>query len=99
MQFPQSAAQDPVVTDSRVGLELAAAPLTLETTDPSEFEVALRPWELLCRPIDAGDFRHRVTLFVGDQLLLYHEPLFPLFLMEKYFPVNTNSANTTSPGT
>ncbi len=73
MQNPQTAARSSSRPDPTAGPALAAGPITLETTDPSEFEVALRPWELLCRPIDAGDFRHRVTLFAGSELLLYHE--------------------------
>lgn len=45
----------------------------LTTTDPAEFEVALQPWELMCRPIDAGNFRHHLLLLQTPQLMMYSE--------------------------
>lgn len=52
-----------------------AAPglVTVETTDPSEYELALTPWDLLCRPSQAGDFSHRLKLFAGEAFMLYRE--------------------------
>jgi AraC-like DNA-binding protein len=47
--------------------------ITLETVDPAQFELALRPWELLARPKTADVFRHRVTMLRGPQFIIYRE--------------------------
>lgn len=45
----------------------------VRTSDPAEFELALQPWELLCRPTVAGRFSHRIHAFASLDCLLYRE--------------------------
>lgn len=45
----------------------------LETNDPSQFELALQPWELLARPKSAATFRHSIAMLRGANFLLYRE--------------------------
>lgn len=47
--------------------------IDVTTTDPAEFEVTLRPWELMCRPSDAGPFRHRLLLLQTPLFMMYTE--------------------------
>lgn len=51
----------------------AARAMSLVTTDPAEFELALRPWELLCRPRTGGDFRHSVSSVKTAAFTIYRE--------------------------
>jgi len=45
----------------------------LVTTDPAEFELALRPWELLCKPMQSGTFSHRLVMLQTPVFLIYSE--------------------------
>lgn len=56
--------------------------------DPAEFELALRPWELLCRPTRAGDFLHRISGIRSSQFILYRE----------HFSLPTHSQGLTPEG-
>lgn len=60
-----------------IGEKLAIeSPPTFEellTRDPAEFELALRPWELLCRPLARGAFRHTVKALRTAEFILYRE--------------------------
>lgn len=47
--------------------------VSLETRDPADFEIALRPWELMARPGVAGGFRHAVSMYRAEGILIYHE--------------------------
>jgi len=47
--------------------------VSLETNDPSLFELALQPWELLARPKSAAPFRHSISMLRGENFLLYRE--------------------------
>ena len=51
----------------------AAEAVRLRTRDPAEFELALQPWELQCRPRSAGDFRHDITALKSDRFVFYRE--------------------------
>lgn len=51
----------------------AAQAMSLVTTDPAEFELALRPWELQCRPRTGGDFRHSVSSVKTAAFTIYRE--------------------------
>ncbi len=51
----------------------AARAVSLVTTDPAEFELALRPWELMCRPLTGGDFRHTITGVKTAEFTIYRE--------------------------
>ena len=73
MQNPQfsntEAVQTPLAGVPRgVGFHLET-----QTSDPAEFEQALRPWELMCKPVSAGRFSHRINLFATTDFLLYRE--------------------------
>jgi AraC family ethanolamine operon transcriptional activator len=46
---------------------------SLTTDDPASFELALRPWELLCRPGTRGEFKHSITLFKTPLFSIYRE--------------------------
>lgn len=46
---------------------------SLTTEDPASFELALRPWELLCRPSTSGKFTHSITLFKTPLFSIYRE--------------------------
>ncbi len=50
-----------------------AETITASTSDPAEFELAVRPWDLLCRPQSAGDFRHHITAIKSRKFVLYRE--------------------------
>lgn len=82
MQFPQNIRKEkPLkVANSSVGANI----LSVETKDPAEFELALRPWELMARPLAAGSFRHAVTMFRAQDYFVYREefdlPMFTLGL-------------------
>jgi AraC family ethanolamine operon transcriptional activator len=41
--------------------------------DPSDWEVASRPWELMAAPIGRGPFRNRKQVLVTPHMLLYRE--------------------------
>ncbi len=71
MHIPQTG--DTAPTPSSEAPALPPGVVDVVTTDPAEFEVALRPWDLLCRPTEAGTFTHQVSLFAGTELLLYRE--------------------------
>jgi len=43
------------------------------TNDPSQFELALQPWELLARPKSAGPFCHSIAMLRGVNFFLYRE--------------------------
>ena len=45
----------------------------VHSSDPSEFELALQPWDLLCQPTSAGRFSHRIHAFATEDFLLYRE--------------------------
>ena len=47
--------------------------IDIKTSDPAEFELTLRPWELLCYPQCAGDFRHSITGIRTEKCYLYRE--------------------------
>jgi AraC family ethanolamine operon transcriptional activator len=47
--------------------------VSLETHDPSEFEISMRPWELMARPTASGSFRHRVSMLRAQTFFLYQE--------------------------
>lgn len=57
----------------RSAVEPAAALTSLVTTDPAEFEIALRPWELLCRPRCGGEFRHILQGLQTTEFIIYRE--------------------------
>lgn len=64
----------PFKTDSpAAGDSFSGQAITASTFDPAEFELALRPWELHCRPQNAGDFRHHVTAIRSPGFVLYRE--------------------------
>jgi len=46
---------------------------SLTTEDPASFELALRPWELLCCPSTSGKFKHAITLFKTPLFSIYRE--------------------------
>ncbi len=46
---------------------------SLTTHDPSEYEEALSPWELMCRPVSRGRFQHVLDMFSSPSLLVYRE--------------------------
>jgi AraC family ethanolamine operon transcriptional activator len=46
---------------------------SLTTEDPASFELALRPWELLCHPSTPGKFMHSITLFKTPLFSIYRE--------------------------
>ena len=58
--------------------------VSLETHDPADFELALRPWELMARPAAAGSFRHAVSMVRAPGFFIYREefdlPMFTLGL-------------------
>ncbi len=45
----------------------------LNTFDPSEFELALKPWELMAQPLAAGQFRHSISMLRAKDFFLYRE--------------------------
>jgi len=47
--------------------------VALENNDPSQFELALQPWELLARPKSAEPFRHSIAMLRGANFLIYRE--------------------------
>ena len=51
----------------------SAEALTARTSYPAEFELVLRPWELLCTPQRAGDFQHAITAIRSEKFVLYRE--------------------------
>jgi len=46
---------------------------SLQSRDPSQFEIALRPWELLARPKSIKPFHHSLLMLRGEKYLLYRE--------------------------
>jgi AraC family ethanolamine operon transcriptional activator len=46
---------------------------SLTTEDPASFELALRPWELLCSPSTRGQFKHCITLLKTPLFSIYRE--------------------------
>lgn len=78
MQIPQEhgkpvAASDTQQIKDREASDPAARAMSLVTTDPAEFELALRPWELLCRPRTGSDFRHTITGVKTAEFTIYRE--------------------------
>lgn len=78
MQIPQQRRKPVDVPDTRhvkihEAAEPAAQAMSLVTTDPAEFELALRPWELLCRPRTGDNFRHTVTAVKTAEFTIYRE--------------------------
>ena len=78
MQIPQehgnpAAALDAPQIKGHEASDPAARAMSLVSTDPAEFELALRPWELLCRPRTGGDFRHTVTGVKTAEFTIYRE--------------------------
>lgn len=47
--------------------------ISSRSSDPAEFELILRPWDLLCTPLSAGDFRHQITAIHSEKFVLYRE--------------------------
>lgn len=72
MQIPQNA-NIPLRPDAAEGHNEMSGFLTLESNDPSQFELALRPWELLASPKSAAPFRHSLAMLRGSNFLLYRE--------------------------
>lgn len=73
MQFPQdrsTATRSPPLAGLH---EEVGAFVGLKTTDPAQFESALQPWELLCRPQSAGPFSHRLMMLRGPGFFVYKE--------------------------
>ncbi len=50
-----------------------AACFSAAASDPAEYELAVQPWELLCLPRQAGDFRYAMSGLRSGDLLLYRE--------------------------
>lgn len=77
MQIPQERTKpQPVPTSVNRRNEAsspAALATSLVTTDPAEFELALRPWELMCRPRTGGDFRHTLSGIKTADFIIYRE--------------------------
>jgi len=72
MQIPQNESSflksyAPDVDNETIGF------VSLETSDPSLFELALQPWELLARPKSAAPFWHSISMLRGENFLLYRE--------------------------
>lgn len=55
------------------GAQHSARIITLATTDPAEFELALRPLDLMCKPTMAGRFAHRMKMLATRRFMLYRE--------------------------
>ena len=72
MQIPQNA-NTHLRPDAAEGHNEISGFLALESNDPSQFELALRPWELLASPKSAAPFRHSLMMFRGPNFLLYRE--------------------------
>lgn len=70
MQNPQTQ-QKPVPADAPA--PAAAQVIELTTTDPAEFETALRPWELWVKPREAGDFNNRLLMLMAPDFMIYRE--------------------------
>lgn len=70
MQNPQIQ-QKPVPADAPA--PEAAQVIELITTDPAEFESALRPWELWVKPKEAGDFKNRLLMLMAPDFMIYRE--------------------------
>ncbi len=70
MQIPQTR-QQPAPTDAPA--PAAAKIIELVTTDPAEFETALRPWELWVKPREAGDFENRLLMLMAPEFMIYRE--------------------------
>ena len=66
MQNPQSQ-QKPAPADAPAQI------IELITTDPAEFESALRPWELWVKPNEAGDFKNRLLMLMAPDFMIYRE--------------------------
>ncbi len=70
MQNPQTQ-RKPVPADAPA--PAAAQVIDLITTDPAEFESALRPWELWVKPNEAGDFNNRLLMLMAPDFMIYRE--------------------------
>jgi len=55
------------------GENVSGSVASLVNRDPAQFEIALRPWELLCRPSESGDFSHTVTMVKTTAFMMYRE--------------------------
>jgi len=60
-------------TDNGIARAKDAEAGCLTTTDPVIYEAAIRPWELLCSPIDPGNFRHYLVFLKTPRFVLYCE--------------------------
>ncbi|MCX2980862.1 AraC family transcriptional regulator [Halieaceae bacterium IMCC14734] len=49
--------------------------ISLTTEDPASFEMALRPWELLCNPSTGGKFKHSLSSVVTPLFSIYQEKI------------------------
>ena len=63
-------------------------PIVASTHDPVEYELAMRPWELACRPRQAGDFRHQVTGIKSTNFTIYRERYNLASEMQGFSPAN-----------
>jgi len=70
MQNPQTKLNFPPSNDSEVPLGKV---VELITTDPAEFEFALRPWELWVKPKEAGAFHNKLLMLAAPEFMIYRE--------------------------
>lgn len=59
------------------------------TADPAIYELTLRPWELMCSPLDRGPFCHRIAFFKTPKFVLYHECYASAVRVQGLAPANT----------
>ena len=62
---------------------------SLTTEDPASFELALRPWELLCSPSTRGKFKHSITLLMTPLFSIYRENFNLAAQVQGLSPANT----------
>jgi AraC family ethanolamine operon transcriptional activator len=62
---------------------------SLTTEDPASFELALRPWELLCSPTTRGKFKHSITLLKMPLFSIYREDFNLPARVQGLSPANT----------
>lgn len=51
----------------------ATASGTLQLSDPSQFEAAVQPWDLICSPLSSGPFSYRMAYVTTPLLTFYRE--------------------------
>lgn len=73
MQNPQGRARVEGTQKGASNSSFAAETVIATTFDPAEFEMALQPWELLCQPLRAGHFEHRITAIKSEKFFVYRE--------------------------